>query len=90
MTEENPSVEEWWAGMIDDLIWRSIEEDEHLSWYNQISAGFLKKEEIAGVDLEKVMEKLRPIIEQHIHKIAGDFEGMLKYGWMNLSLLKKD
>ena len=80
MAEENPSVEEWWAGMIDDLIWRSIEEDEHLAWYGQVEAGYPKKEDIAGANLEKIMEMLHPIIREHIGKILGDFEGMKSYG----------
>lgn len=81
MTEENPSVEEWWAGMIDDLIWRSIEEDEHLTWYGQVEAGCPKKEDIADANLEKIMEKLLPVVREHIGKILGDFEGMDRFGW---------
>lgn len=81
MTEEKPSVEEWWAGMIDDLIWRSIEEDEHLAWYGQVEAGFLKKGDIMNANLDKVMEKLYPIIREHIGKIIGDFDGMDRFGW---------
>jgi hypothetical protein len=81
MTEEKPSVEEWWAGMIDDLIWRSIEEDEHLAWYGQVEAGFPKKEDIMNANLEKIMEKLLPVIREHIGKIIGDFDGMDRFGW---------
>lgn len=81
MTEDKITVEDWWAGMVDDLIWRSIEEDEHLAWYGQVEAGFPKKEEIANANMEKLMEKLYPIVRGHIEKIIGDFEGMEQYGW---------
>lgn len=67
--------------MIDDLIWRSLEEDEHLAWYGQVEAGFPKKEDIANAHLEKVMEKLYPFVKEHIGKILSDFEGMERFGW---------
>lgn len=81
MIENKLTIEDWWAGMIDDLIWRSIEEDEHLAWYGQVEAGFPKKEEISNADMEKLMEKLFPLIKRNIEKILGDFEGMEKFGW---------
>lgn len=67
--------------MIDDLIWRSIEEDEHLAWYGQVEAGHPSKEDIANADIQRIMENLFPIIKEHVGKILGDFEGMDKYGW---------
>jgi len=76
MLEEKITVEEWWAEMINDLIWSSIEENEHLAWYGQVEAGFPKKEDITGADMEKVMEKLYPIVRDHIGKILGDFDEM--------------
>lgn len=84
MSETNETkinIENWWAEMIDDLIWRSLEEDEHLAWYGQVEAGFPKKEDIANAHLEKVMEKLYPFVKEHIGKILSDFEGMERFGW---------
>lgn len=84
MSETNETkinIENWWAEMIDDLIWRSLEEDEHLAWYGQVEAGHPKKEDIANASLDKVMEKLYPIIREHIGKIIGDFDGMDRFGW---------
>jgi len=89
MTEEKLTVEEWWANMLDDLIWRSVEEDEHLAWYGQVEAGYPRKEDIAQADMEKVMEKLYPVVRGHIEKILSDFVGMERFGHLSLKLERK-